>query len=331
MKYIANLLIALLLFDSSIAYSAKRLRSAVSSSVGSGSKLTSAISSGKSSTKHSNSNSSKKSKNKHSKSDKSSEKSSSSHDNNEVKKSKEEQCLFENINSLLDGSCSYLKDEEITSSFENGFLCIYNHKDKTKSESVNNIFLYQNYGIKETGLKDKDSNITIKNNPKGSAKYYEYLIKELNNNTLVPGKIVDSIAENALSNQPDISISDQSNILSYSVETTLLPTNLFKSNLTKCQKEIKEKLKQCSTSISDSLSDKIIENCNEYEQLLIKRVSDYKAKLFDLNTKLTQVLKQRLATTISNQAQTTSTSEKTDTTTSDSSENSNETTKENPS
>ena len=212
-----------------------------------------------------------------------------------AKISKEEQCAIDSVSTLLEGDCSFLNEEEIMTKLTQPFLCIYNYKDKSKTDSVYNYFLYQKYGVKDTSLKQNEALVNVKDNPKGASEYYAYLIEHLSDNTLVEGKILDFLTEDILDTDTSLTMNQIIAIESKSVETTALPTEIVKSDLEKCKKATKKVIQECGITSNQDVQDKIAESCTEYEGELVKRTSELKAKVLDLKSQLTEVLKQRVS------------------------------------
>ena len=228
----------------------------------------------------------------------SSKKSSSSkqetEESEEPQISQEEQCMIDNIPTLLEGDCKFLNEQELIDGLSDKFYCIYSYKDKNKINSVYNYYLYQKYGIKDTSLKDSDAAITIRNQSKGASKYYEYLISELENGTLSENRVLDFLTEDLIYEGVYFSPNEEQAITSMLVNETTIPANIMKGDVENCEKSIKSAVKQCAIASNREMQDKIEESCIEYESTLIKQTATIKNKLLDMKSKIAEVLKQRV-------------------------------------
>lgn len=236
---------------------------------------------------------SSKSKGKKSSSKKTSSSKNDKEESEEIEISEEEQCMIDNIPTLLDGDCKFLNEPEIIESLSNKFYCIYNYKDKSKIDSVYNYYLYQKYGIKETSLKNNDATVKISDNPRGASKYYEFLISELKNGSLSEGKILNFLTEEIVYEGIYFSPNEERAISSVSVDETGITSDIMKNDIATCEKAIKSAVKQCGISSNTEMQDKIEESCIEYESALIKQTTTVKNELLDMKAELANVLKQR--------------------------------------
>ena len=234
------------------------------------------------------------SKGKKSSSKKSSSSKQETEENEEPQISQEEQCMIDNIPTLLEGDCKFLNEQEILEGLSNKFYCIYNYKDKNKIDSVYNYYLYQKYGIKNTSLKDSDAEITIRNQSKGASKYYEFLINKLEDGTLSENRVLDFLTEDIIYEGIYFSSNEEQAISSILVNETTIPANIMKGDVENCEKAIKSTVKQCNINSNKEMQDKIEESCLEYETALIKQTATIKNKLLDMKSKLAEVLKQRV-------------------------------------
>ena len=279
----------------------KKVRSASSSSglVSAKTKNKSLSSSSSSSSKKKSNKSSKKSKSSEEKDDAKSEQ----EDKSELSES--EKCMVENLETLINGECKFLNDEKILPSLTN-FYCIYNVKDKTKTESVYNYFLYQNYGIKETALKDNDVSVTIKNPSngtlKGNRKYYEFLLDGLADNTLKDGRILDFLTEYIIDSNESLFANQTEAVQNISVETTSISMPFSKSDIENCKKATKKAIQTCGIANDSEIQSKIELSCSEYNSALMKDASDKKGKVLDAKTELAKVLLNRVSDVIDAQS-----------------------------
>ena len=206
--------------------------------------------------------------------------------------------MIDNLETLLNGECKFLNEASVISSLSSKFYCIYNIKDRIKQDSVYNTFLYQNYGIKESGLKDGDSTVKIKNPSgngalKGNAKYYEFILKSLDNGTLKDGKILDFLTAEVLDKNDELLADKSSVIESVSVQSTTIPTDFTKKNLENCKKETKKIIQTCGITGNAEMQEKIDANCTEYSTALTNNAGDKKTKVLDSTAKLAKVLLNR--------------------------------------
>ena len=239
------------------------------------------------------------------KKDKNKENSSENGDNStssEPEVSETEKCMIENLDTLLDGDCKFLNEEHILSKLTNKFYCIYNVKDKTKTESVYNYNLYQNYGVRESVLKDNDASVTIKNpsngSLKGSAKYYDFLLKGLANNSLSDGRILDFITEEIIEENDTLFAGQEATVQNVSVSSTSIAMDYSKSDIENCRKATKKAIQTCGITGNVEMQSKIDSSCNEYNSALMKNAAEKKSKVLDAKVDLAKILLNRAGAVI---------------------------------
>lgn len=220
---------------------------------------------------------------------------SSSKDDTGEKLSTEEQCIYDALDTLLTGECSFLNDKSLIKELSNPLYCVYSYKSKNKTDSVFNYYLYQNYGIKEANVKSSDASVKISDSPKGSAGYYQYILDGLEDGSLRESKILDFITEHVLDSET-VSTEEYSAITGKSVESTYIVMNVVKNDIDQCRKAVKKTIQTCGVATNTEIQEKIADSCDEYEGALIKQTSSKKAKVMDSSSKLIEVLKQRYET-----------------------------------
>ncbi len=220
---------------------------------------------------------------------------SSSKDSMGEKLSTEEQCIYDALDTLLTGECSFLNDKSLIKELSNPLYCVYSYKSKTKTDSVFNYYLYQNYGIKEASVKSSDASVKISDSPKGAAGYYQYILDGLEDGSLSESKILDFITEHVLDTET-VSTEEYSAIMGKSVESTYIVMNVVKNDIEQCRKATKKTIQTCGVATNTEIQEKIADSCDEYESALIKQTSSKKAKVMDSSSKLIEVLKQRYET-----------------------------------
>lgn len=233
---------------------------------------------------------------------------SSSKDDTGEKLSTEEQCIYDALDTLLTGECSFLNDKSLIKELSNPLYCVYSYKSKNKTDSVFNYYLYQNYGIKEANVKSSDASVKISDSPKGSTGYYQYILDGLEDGSLRESKILDFITEHVLDNET-VSTEEYSAIMGKSVESTYIVMNVVKNDIEQCRKAAKKTIQTCGVATNAEIQEKIADSCDEYESALIKQTSSKKAKVMDSSSKLIEVLKQRYETEDEGETKDTTTTE----------------------
>ncbi len=290
----------LLLEFSSISFAAKKKKQkhSVRSASSASGLVSKAKEKSKSSEKKKTSKKTKSSSKKDKKDDKSSKSKDDAKEGDQTEEiSKTEQCMIDNLETLLNGECKFLNEPSILSSLSSKFYCVYNIKDKSKQDSVYNIYLYQNYGIKENSVKDGDSSVKIKNpltgSLKGTAKYYEYILSALDDGSLKDGKILDFLTEEIIDKNDELLAGKTSIIESVSIQDTTIAMNLSKKSLESCKKETKKIVQNCGIATNTEMQTKIDSNCTEYDTALMKNAADKKTQVLDSSAKLAKILLNR--------------------------------------
>ncbi|MCR5506425.1 MAG: hypothetical protein K6F04_01090 [bacterium] len=223
-------------------------------------------------------------------------------DSEESELSATEQCMVDNLETLLSGECKFLNEPEVLSELSNKFYCIYNYKDKSKAESVYNYYLYQNYATNEESIKEGDASVVIKNpqngNLKGASKYYETLISGAEDGTLSDGKILDFLTEEVLDSDSSLTSNEISAIQKISIDSATITMDVVKENIETCKKATKKIVNSCGIASNEEMQDKIISSCDEYNTALVKRTANNKAKVMDLKAKLVEILRNRANTSL---------------------------------
>ena len=203
-------------------------------------------------------------------------------------------CLNKDIDFLLGKDCKFLLGEEMKKELKDPFFCLYQDKPSGKIESVYDYYFYQNYGVKESSVKQTSTLVKVKNPPKGAAKYYKYILDGIAAKTLKEAKILDFLTEHVLENM-DVSAADESAINAKSVETTNLSMNESLSDIEHCKKETKKVIDTCGVRSNQNVRKIIAKSCENYESLLVKQASKLKAEVLDKGQELLDVLKTRTA------------------------------------
>ena len=225
----------------------------------------------------------------------------SSEKKKDVEVSATEQCMIDNVETLLDNECKFLNDKDILSKLTN-FYCIYNVKDRTKVESVYNYNLYQNYGIRDLSLKDGDVSVTVKNpssgSLKGAAKYYDFLLKGLEDKTLNDGRILDFITEEIIDANDALFAGQAATVQSVSVSNTTISMDYSKDDIENCKKATKKVIQTCGITGNTEMQEKIDTSCGEYNSALMKNAAEKKGKVLDAKAELAKVLLNRAGAVI---------------------------------
>ena len=215
-------------------------------------------------------------------------------DKTEDDENSENTCVNEGIETLLSKECKFLNEKEIIESLGEKFYCIYQTKEKGKAESVYDIFLYQNYGIKESSLKDGEGDIVIKNpgngKLKGTGKYYEFILKNLADNTLKHGMILDFLTENIIDSNESLFGEQVDIVQEFSVPSVALTVDFTKNEIENCRKATKKVMQSCGISNDSDVQESITSNCSIYSSALTKNTADKKNKVLAFSTELAKIL-----------------------------------------
>ncbi len=201
-------------------------------------------------------------------------------------------CLNKDIDFLLGKDCKFLLGEEMKKELKDPFFCLYQDKPSGRIESVYDYYFYQNYGVKESSVKQTSTLVKVKNPPKGAAKYYKYILDGIAAKTLKEAKILDFLTEHVLENM-DVSAVDESAINAKSVEITALSMNESLFDIEHCKKETKKVIDTCGVRSNQNVRKIIAKSCENYESLLVKQASKLKAEVLDKGQELLDVLKTR--------------------------------------
>lgn len=203
-------------------------------------------------------------------------------------------CLQGKLSEILAGACKFLLDDDIRAGLGSEDLyCVYNYRDVGKTSSIYNYYLGAYYGISESAVKANTSIVNVKNNAKNALKYYQYLIDEINAETLKESKILDSVTTEVLKNA-DMDFSVENTIERKTIESVPISIDVIESDITNCTKLTKAALTECSAVGNIDVKNKIAESCSSYNSVLIKLAGDKKAEALGYDAEIIAVLKQRV-------------------------------------
>ena len=203
-------------------------------------------------------------------------------------------CLQDKMSEILDGACSFLLDSDIKEALDDENLyCVYNYKTSGKVSSIYSYYLGAYYGITENAIKSDTSIVNVKNSSKNALKYYEYLIDEINKDTLKESKILDSVMTAVLS-KADLDIKVENTIENKSIDTVPISINIVASDIEGCTKLTKAAMTSCGAVGNIDVKNKISESCTAYNAALIKLAGAKKAEVLGYDTEILNALKQRV-------------------------------------
>lgn len=207
--------------------------------------------------------------------------------------SKELKCLQDKITEIIDGPCAFLVDTDIKDGLgEEDLFCLYNYKDSGKTSSIFNYYLGAYYGITENSIKADTSIVNVRNSSKNALKYYQYLIDEINYETLQESKILDNVMEAVLKNA-DLDIDVQNTIEAKSIDSVPISIDIVSSDIEACTKATKSAMTECNAIGNLTVKSKIAESCTNYNAILIKLAGAKKAEALGYETEILKILKQR--------------------------------------
>lgn len=207
--------------------------------------------------------------------------------------SKELKCLQGKLTEIIDGPCNFLVDSDIKDGLgEEDLFCLYNYKDSGKTSSIFNYYLGAYYGITENAIKADTSIVNIKNSSKNALKYYQYLIDEINYDTLKESKILDNVTDAVLKNA-DLDTSVQNPIESKNIDSVPISIDIVSSDIEACTKATKSAMTECNAIGDLTVKSKITESCTNYNAILIKLAGAKKAEALGYETEILNALKQR--------------------------------------
>ena len=207
--------------------------------------------------------------------------------------SKELKCLQGKITEIIDGPCGFLVDTDIKDNLgEEDLFCLYSYKDSGKTSSIFNYYLGAYYGITENSIKADTSIVNIRNTSKNALKYYQYLIDEINYDTLKESKILDNVREAVLKNA-DLDVSVENTIEAKNIDSVPISIDIVSSDIEACTKATKSAMTECNAVGDLTVKSKITESCTNYNAILIKLAGAKKAEALGYETEILKALKQR--------------------------------------
>ncbi len=201
-------------------------------------------------------------------------------------------CLNKDIDFLIGKDCKFLLSGEMKKDLKDPFFCVYQDKPSGKIESVYDYYFYQNYGVKESSVKQTSTVVKVKNNQKGAGKYYQYLLDGISKKTLKEAKILDFLTEKIL-DEMTVSSTDETAISAKNVDITAIAMDESLSDIEHCKKETKKVMETCGVKTNQNVKKIIGKSCEEYESLLVKQTSKLKADVLDKGQELLNILKER--------------------------------------
>lgn len=210
------------------------------------------------------------------------------------------ECMLSASGSVMEGECAYLL-EGLPDGFKSkDFLCVYQTKGTAKSGSATEIYMQQNYGLSESGLKANTAEVGVKYKKRGLRKYYDYIVKRADSGSLSEADILSPFATELL---------DKSNLDYDSIETieekdissVSLAADITKTDMDACLKRVKETTKECGYSNDNELKKRIETSCAEYESELMKLAATARAEAVKRQEKIISALLDRVSSVVANE------------------------------